>query len=168
MEDGMDSENRVAGNPDNNDDDPDHRGGSATNMRCIKVEIGRCLCRAAVDPVVADEVISPTRKPRVALRMNFELFLPKTACAARSLGTSPAAPVDIIVVATMIRESQRVPLSATMVPITHRQDRRVQTWIREPFLLALMPQQSDIERIGMRLLIWVFYTGVFGSPLLYF
>jgi len=152
MEDGMDLDNRIAGNPGDNDDDPDHRGGKrwTQNMRCIALEIARFACAALqIDAVVADEVIAPVEE---ALEwhlsnesdlfayfqdnMRAKVVTATLAAAKRYLSLSPLA----------ICESQRVPpstasgsgpLNAAVAGSGSGQ--------------ALTPQQSDIERIGMRL-----------------
>lgn len=167
MENGMDLESRIVGNPDNNDDDPDHRGGKrwTQNMRCIALEIARFACAALqLDPVVADEVIVPIEEAlEWHLSNESDLFsffqnsmrgkiLATTLTAARKyLPLSPLA----------ICESQRVPLSAPsgLSP--------TQTVSGAGSSQTLTPQQLDIERIGMRLAhIGVLHWRVW-APLLY-
>ncbi|CAG7985747.1 unnamed protein product [Penicillium olsonii] len=145
MEDSMDLENRIAGNPDSNDDNPDHRGGKrwTQNMRCIALEIARFACAALqLDAVVADEVIVPIEE---ALEwhltnesnlfayfqdgMREKVLSATLAAAKRYLPLSPLA----------ICESQRVSPSAVPVGTGSASAQ------------ALTPQQLDIERIGMRL-----------------
>jgi hypothetical protein len=171
MENGMDLENRIAGNPDNNDDDPDHRGGKrwTQNMRCIALEIARFACAALqLDPVVADEVIVPIEE---ALEwhlsnetdlfaffqnsMRSKILTATLTSARRYLPLSPLA----------ICESQRLPLSATMGLAASQAASSSATGPASS--QTLNAQQSDIERIGMRLAhIGVLHWRVW-APLLY-
>ncbi|KAF9244770.1 hypothetical protein DTO006G1_7566 [Penicillium roqueforti] len=174
MENGMDLENRIASNPDNNEDDPDHRGGKrwTQNMRCIALEIARFACAALqLDPVVTDEVIVPIEEAlEWHLSNESELFvffqnsmrgkiLASTIAAARRyLPLSPLA----------ICESQRAPVSATLgttVPQTGTV--AASGSVNNTSSLALTPQQSDVERIGVRLAhLGVLHWRVW-APLLY-
>ncbi|KAJ5542192.1 hypothetical protein N7461_008195 [Penicillium sp. DV-2018c] len=155
MENGMDLQNRIAGNPDNNEDDPDHRGGKrwTQNMRCIALEIARFACAALqLDPVVTEETITPIEEAlEWHLSNESELFsyfqkgmrgklLTATMAAARRyLPLSPLA----------ICESQRTPFSATPGLLPPQAVSLSASGPASP--PTLNAQQSDIERIGMRL-----------------
>jgi hypothetical protein len=161
MEDGMDLDNRTVGNPSDNEDDPDHRGGKrwTQNMRCIALEIARFACAALqLDAVVADDVIAPIEE---ALEwhlsnesdlfayfqdnMRDKVLAATLAAAKRYLPLSPLA----------ICDSQRVPPTGSALNVASGSGQ------------ALTPQQSDIERIGMRLAhIGVLHWRVW-APLLY-
>ncbi|KXG52556.1 T-complex 11 [Penicillium griseofulvum] len=157
MEDGMDLENRVAGNPDNNDDDPDHRGGKrwTQNMRCIALEIARFACAALqLDPVVADEVIAPIEEAlEWHLSNESELFVFfQNSMRSKILATTLVAARKYLPLSPLaICESQRVPLSATMGPTAPQTGTAAASGSVNTFPVAISPQQSDIERIGMRL-----------------
>ncbi|CAI7564847.1 unnamed protein product [Penicillium glandicola] len=157
MEDGMDLENRIAGNPDNNDDDPDHRGGKrwTQNMRCIALEIARFACAALqLDPVVADEVIAPIEEAlEWHLSNESELFVFfQNSMRAKVLAATLAAARRYLPLSPLaICESQRAPLSAALGPATPQTGTASATGSANASSLPLTPQQSDIERIGMRL-----------------
>ncbi|KAJ5143942.1 T-complex 11 [Penicillium bovifimosum] len=170
MENGMDLQNRIAGNPANNEDDPDHRGGKrwTQNMRCIALEIARFACAALqLDAVVADEVIVPIEEALewhlsnesdlfsfFQNRMRGKILTATMTAARRYLPLSPLA----------ICESQRVPLSATPAIPPSQGARLTAPGSSSQTLDA---QQSDIERIGMRLAhIGVLHWRVW-APLLY-
>lgn len=172
MENGMDLENRIVGNPQHNDDDPDHRGGKrwTQNMRCIALEIGRFACAALqLDPVVADDVIAPIEEAlEWHLSNESELFLffqntmrskvrATTLIAARRY--LPLSPLGIC-------ESQRTPLSAPS-GLTSSQAATSSGSGSANSSQSLTSQQLDIERIGMRLAhIGVLHWRVW-APLLY-
>ncbi|KAJ5963576.1 uncharacterized protein N7479_003452 [Penicillium vulpinum] len=157
MEDGMDLENRVAGNPDNNDDDPDHRGGKrwTQNMRCIALEIARFACAALqLDPVVADEVIAPIEEAlEWHLSNESELFVFfQNSMRAKILATTLAAARRYLPLSPLaICESQRAPMSAAVGPAVPQTGTTNASTSTNTSSLAFAPQQSDVERIGMRL-----------------
>ncbi|CAP99147.1 hypothetical protein E8E15_007814 [Penicillium rubens] len=173
MEDGMDLENRVAGNPDNNDDDPDHRGGKrwTQNMRCIALEIARFACAALqLDPVVADEVIIPIEEAlEWHLSNETDLFIFfQNSMRSKILATTLAAARRFLPLSPLaICESQRAPLSAALGPAAPQTGTAGASGSVSTSSLVLTPQQSDIERIGMRLAhIGVLHWRVW-APLLY-
>ncbi|KAJ6123858.1 hypothetical protein N7471_011175 [Penicillium samsonianum] len=157
MEDGMDLENRVAGNPNNNDDDPDLRGGKrwTQNMRCIALEIARFACAALkLDPVVADEVIVPIEEAlEWHLSNESELFVFfQNSMRAKILTTTLTAARRYLPLSPLaICESQRAPLSAALGPAAPQTGAAGASGSVNTSSLALTPQQSDVERIGMRL-----------------
>ncbi|KAJ5787207.1 hypothetical protein N7457_002197 [Penicillium paradoxum] len=167
MENGMDLENRIVGNPDNNDDDPDHRGGKrwTQNMRCIALEIARFACAALqLDPVVADEVIVPIEEAlEWHLSNESDLFIFfQNSMRGKILATTLTAARKYLPLSPLaICESQRAPLSATS-------GLAQATSVSGPASAqALTAQQLDIERIGMRLAhIGVLHWRVW-APLLY-
>ncbi|CAG8930875.1 unnamed protein product [Penicillium salamii] len=144
MEDGMDLENRIVGNPDNNDDNPDHRGGKrwTQNMRCIALEIARFACAALqLDAVVADEVIVPIEEAlewhltnESNLFVYFQNNMREKVLAATLVAAKRYLPLSPLAIC----ESQRAPPSTVPVGTGSAS-------------APLTPQQLDIERIGMRL-----------------
>ncbi|CAI7657270.1 unnamed protein product [Penicillium palitans] len=157
MEDGMDLENRVAGNPNNNDDDPDHRGGKrwTQNMRCIALEIARFACAALqLDPVVADEVIVPIEEAlEWHLSNESELFVFfQNSMRSKILATTLSAARRYLPLSPLaICESQRAPLSVASGPAAPQTGAAGASGSVNTSSLVLTPQQSDLERIGMRL-----------------
>lgn len=161
MEDGMDLENRIAGNPDLNDDNPDCRGGKrwTQNMRCIALEIARFACAALqLDAVVADDVIAPIEEAlewHLTHESNLFAYFQEGMREKMMSATMTAAKRYLPLSPLAICESQRASPSA------------VPTGAGSASGQPVTPQQLDIERIGMRLAHMSVLHWRVWAPLLY-
>lgn len=124
-------------------------------MRCIALEIARFACAALqLDPVVADEVITPIEEAlEWHLSNESELFVFfQNSMRSKILATTLAAARRYLPLSPLaICESQRAPLSVASGHAVPQTGAAGASGSVNTSSLVLTPQQSDIERIGMRL-----------------